>query len=153
MYPQLQKEELVEFRNYIREVTSAKINKTLDKTPKRNNAQKQLEFILKSTQLRQTVQKPENTQQQIQRINYESQSYIPRSSSQPFVHFDSNCWKETQNSFTKQQTAYVSVSEMLRITNGFNQMNKKDISGLNSNYLQSLHELDLTITALLKRID
>lgn len=38
MYPQLQKEELVEFRNYIREVTSAKINKTLDKTPKRNNA-------------------------------------------------------------------------------------------------------------------
>ncbi|CAK84011.1 unnamed protein product (macronuclear) [Paramecium tetraurelia] len=152
MYPQLQKEELVEFRNYIREVTSAKINKTTDKTPKRNNAQKQLEFILKSTQLRQTVQKPENTQQ-LSRLNYESSSYIPRSSSQPFVQFDSNCWKETQNSFSKQQTAYVSVSDMLRITNGFNQMNKKDISALNSNYLHSLHELDLTITALLKRID
>ncbi|CAD8121104.1 unnamed protein product [Paramecium sonneborni] len=151
MYQQLQKEELVEFRNYIREIQQAKLNQTAEKTPKRNNAQKQLEFILKSTQLRQTIQKPAITQQ-MQRLNYE-QSYIPRSSSQPFVYFDSNCWKETPNSFTKQQTAYVSVSEMLRITNGFNQMNKNEINALNSNYLHCLHELDLTLTTLLKRID
>ncbi|CAD8210351.1 unnamed protein product [Paramecium octaurelia] len=154
MYEQSQRQELIEFRNYVRQVTSAKINNTKEKSPCRKNSSKQLSFILKSTQLRQDVQKQEPMKSnQIMKTSYE-QSYIQRSTSQPFVQFDANWWKENQNSFSKiKQEGYVSVSDLIKISNGLSQMSKKEIGELSSNYLHSLHELDQTLSTLLKRID
>ncbi|CAD8201666.1 unnamed protein product [Paramecium pentaurelia] len=152
MYDQSQRQELIEFRNYVRQVTQAKINNTQDKSPSGKNSTKQLSFILKSTQLRQSVQEPIKNNQ-IMKTSYE-QSYIQRSTSQPFVQFDANCWKENQNSFSKiKNESYVSVSDLIKISNGLSQMSKKEMRELNSNYLHSLHELDQTLSTLLKRID
>ncbi|CAD8124421.1 unnamed protein product [Paramecium sonneborni] len=152
MYEQSQRQELIEFRNYVRQVTTAKINNTQEKSPNIKNSTKQLSFILKSTQLKQNVQEPIKINQNM-KTSYE-QSYIQRSQSQPFVQFDANCWKENQNSFSKNKNqGYISVSDLIKISNGLNQMSKKEIREMTSTYLHSLHELDLTLSTLLKRID
>ncbi|CAD8122052.1 unnamed protein product [Paramecium sonneborni] len=152
MYEQSQRQELIQFRNYVRQITTAKINNTQEKSTNIKNSTQQLQFILKSTQLKQSVQAPINTYQNI-KTSYE-QSYIQRSQSQPFISFDANCWKENQNSFSKNQNqGYVRVSDLIRISNGLNQMSKKEIHEITSNYLHSLHELDQTLSTLLKRID
>ncbi|CAD8204216.1 unnamed protein product [Paramecium octaurelia] len=152
MYDQSQRQELIEFRNYVRQVTQAKINNTQEKSPSGKNSTKQLSFILKSTQLRQSVQEPIKTYQNM-KTSFD-QSYIQRSTSQPYVQFDANCWKENQNSLMKiKNEGYVSVSDLIKISNGLSQMSKKEIHDLSSNYLHSLHELDQTLSTLLKRID
>ncbi|CAK65004.1 unnamed protein product (macronuclear) [Paramecium tetraurelia] len=135
MYEQSQRQELIDFRNYVRQMTSAKINNNQEKSPCRKNSAKQLSFILKSTQLRQSVQKYEPIKSnQIMKTSYE-QSYIQRSTSQSFVQFDANWWKENQNSFSKiKNEGYVSVSDLIKISNGLSQMSKKEIHELSSKY-------------------
>ncbi|CAD8184361.1 unnamed protein product [Paramecium octaurelia] len=155
----LNRQELQEFRNYVRKTAQAKMDGTEDKSRQIAKTfhldHKNLMSLNQSPLQSKKLHVDHDISQHHHLASLSDWKKFDRSTSQSFVSFDANTWKEDQNSMRqrKLQTPSLNAADLIKVNRTLSGLSTKEIQNLSGQYYHQIQELEHTVSSMLRRID